>query len=196
MEFQHVTVLLNEMINLIVTDPEDIRRLHSWRRRPFAGIDRTAFARRPFNRVDQDEEAIEAAGERLKGAKCSVKLVHDNFSNINNILDNLGISKVNGFVFDLGVSSHQLDDGSRGFSYMNNGRLDMRMNQDNPLTAYEIVNTYEQSQLKKIIWEYGEERWANRIAEFICRFRKRSRLKRQRNWSISSRLPFRQMPDG
>ena len=191
MEFQHVTVLLNEMINLIVTDPEGIYvdctlggGGHS-----LALIERLSPDGLLIG-VDQDEEAIEAAGERLKGAKCSVKLVHDNFSNINNILDNLGISKVNGFVFDLGVSSHQLDDGSRGFSYMNNGRLDMRMNQDNPLTAYEVVNTYEQSQLKKIIWEYGEERWANRIAEFI------SRLKRQRNWSISSRLPFRQMPDG
>lgn len=172
MEFQHVTVLLNEMINLIVTDPEGIYvdctlggGGHS-----LALIERLSPDGLLIG-VDQDEEAIEAAGERLKGAKCSVKLVHDNFSNINNILDNLGISKVNGFVFDLGVSSHQLDDGSRGFSYMNNGRLDMRMNQDNPLTAYEVVNTYEQSQLKKIIWEYGEERWANRISEFICRFR-------------------------
>ena len=150
MEFQHVTVLLNEMINLIVTDPEGIYvdctlggGGHS-----LALIERLSPDGLLIG-VDQDEEAIEAAGERLKGAKCSVKLVHDNFSNINNILDNLGISKVNGFVFDLGVSSHQLDDGSRGFSYMNNGRLDMRMNQDNPLTAYEVVNTYEQSQLKK-----------------------------------------------
>lgn len=197
MEFQHVTVLLNEMINLIVTDPEGIYvdctlggGGHS-----LALIERLSPDGLLIG-VDQDEEAIEAAGERLKGAKCSVKLVHDNFSNINNILDNLGISKVNGFVFDLGVSSHQLDDGSRGFSYMNNGRLDMRMNQDNPLTAYEVVNTYEQSQLKKIIWEYGEERWATESLSLYADSGKRSRLKRQRNWSISSRLPFRQMPDG
>ena len=105
MEFQHVTVLLNEMINLIVTDPEGIYvdctlggGGHS-----LALIERLSPDGFLIG-VDQDEEAIEAAGERLKGAKCSVKLVHDNFSNINNILDNLGISKVNGFVFDLGVS--------------------------------------------------------------------------------------------
>ena len=81
------------------------------------------------------------------------------------------MEKVDGFIFDRGVSSHQLDDVIRGFSYMNNGRLDMRMDQRNPLTAYEIVNTYSEEDLAKIIWEYGEERWSRRIAQFICRFR-------------------------
>ena len=90
-----------------------------------------------------------------------------------NILTSLTIDKVDGFIFDLGVSSHQLDDGSRGFSYMNNGKLDMRMDQRNPRTAYEIVNTYEEEELVRIIWEYGEERWAKRIAQFICEFREK-----------------------
>ena len=121
--------------------------------------------------IDQDEEAIEAASRRLNDASCRHLMVRDNFSHIYDILHSLDIEKVDGFIFDLGVSSHQLDDGSRGFSYMNNGRLDMRMDQRNPLTAYEIVNTYSEEDLAKIIWEYGEERWSRRIAQFICRFR-------------------------
>ena len=92
-------------------------------------------------------------------------------------LDSVHIDKVDGFIFDLGVSSPQLDDGNRGFSYMNNGDLDMRMDQRNTLTAYEVVNTYSSEMLEKILFEYGEERWGKRIVQFILKARKENPIK-------------------
>lgn len=172
MEFQHTTVLLGEMIDHILTNPHGIYvdctlggGGHSLALSEKLTPDALLIG------VDQDEEAIEAASKRLEHAPCRHQMVRDNFSHIDDILTHLDIPKVDGFIFDLGVSSHQLDDGSRGFSYMNNGRLDMRMDQRNPLTAYEIVNNYDEAELAKIIWEYGEERWSKRIAQFICKFR-------------------------
>lgn len=174
MEFQHTTVLLHEMIDRILTDPHGIYvdctlggGGHSFAMAEKLAPDALLIG------VDQDEEAIEAASRRLSGCACRHLFVRDNFSHIHDILTSLTIDKVDGFIFDLGVSSHQLDDGSRGFSYMNNGKLDMRMDQRNPRTAYEIVNTYEEEELARIIWEYGEERWAKRIAQFICEFREK-----------------------
>ena len=174
MEFQHTTVLLHEMIDRILTDPHGIYvdctlwgGGHSFAMAEKLAPDALLIG------VDQDEEAIEAASHRLSGCACRHLFVRDNFSHIHDILASLTIDKVDGFIFDLGVSSHQLDDGSRGFSYMNNGKLDMRMDQRNPRTAYEIVNTYEEEELARIIWEYGEERWAKRIAQFICEFREK-----------------------
>ena len=172
MEFHHTTVLLNEMIDSVLTDPHGIYvdctlggGGHSFALSKRLADDGLLIG------IDQDQEAIDAAGERLKNTKCRHLFVRDNFSHMDSILDSLGIDKVDGFIFDLGVSSHQLDDGERGFSYMNNGKLDMRMDQRNPLTAYEIVNTYEEEDLARIIKEYGEERWAKRIAKFIVEFR-------------------------
>ncbi len=172
MEFQHTTVLLGEMIDHILTNPHGIYVDCTLG----GGGHSRAMAERLAEDalligVDQDEEAIEAAGKRLEGVSCRHVAVRDNFSHIHDVLASLEIDEVDGFIFDLGVSSHQLDDGSRGFSYMNNGRLDMRMDQRNPLTAYDIVNTYEEDELARIIWEYGEERWSKRIAQFICEFR-------------------------
>lgn len=174
MEFHHTTVLLNEMIDSVLTDPHGIYvdctlggGGHS-----FALSQRLADDGLLIG-IDQDQEAIDAAGERLKDTKCRHLFVRDNFSHMDSILASLGLDKVDGFIFDLGVSSHQLDDGERGFSYMNNGKLDMRMDRRNPLTAYEIVNTYEEEDLARIIKEYGEERWAKRIAKFIVEFREK-----------------------
>lgn len=172
MEFHHTTVLLNEMIDSVLTDPHGIYVDCTLG----GGGHSLALSKRLADDglligIDQDQEAIDAAGERLKDTKCRHLFVRDNFSHMDSILDSLGIDKVDGFIFDLGVSSHQLDDGERGFSYMNNGKLDMRMDQRNPLTAYEIVNTYEEEDLARIIKEYGEERWAKRIAKFIVEFR-------------------------
>ncbi len=174
MEFQHTTVLLGEMIDHILTNPHGVYvdctlggGGHSFALSQKLEPDALLIG------VDQDQEAIEAASKRLEGAPCKHLMVRDNFSHIHSILESLDIEKVDGFIFDLGVSSHQLDDGSRGFSYMNNGRLDMRMDQRNSLTAYEIVNTYDEETLAKIIWEYGEERWSKRIAQFICEFREK-----------------------
>ncbi len=98
--------------------------------------------------------------------------VHSNFSNIKNILSEKNLNQINGFIFDLGVSSYQLDEANRGFSYMHEGRLDMRMNQNSELTAHDVVNKYSEEKIAFIIKEYGEERWAKRIAEFIVDYRK------------------------
>ncbi len=118
--------------------------------------------------IDQDKEAIAAAGERLKEFSDRVTIVNRNFSEIKDILSNLGISKIDGAVLDLGVSSYQLDNAARGFSYMHDAALDMRMNTDAAKTAYDIVNSYSCEELTRIFYEYGEEKWSKRIAEFIC----------------------------
>ena len=101
-----------------------------------------------------------------------VILVQDNYSNIEKILMDLDIKKVDGILLDIGVSSHQLDEGSRGFSYHQDAPLDMRMNLDKEFSAWDVVNRYSKEDLERIIWDYGEERWAKRIAEFIVMERK------------------------
>jgi len=126
--------------------------------------------------IDQDINAINAARERLEVYGERVKLVNDNFKNIKSIVHGLGIDKVDGILLDLGVSSHQLDEGERGFSYMKDATLDMRMDRKNPLTAETIVNEWSEDEIHNIIKEYGEERWAKRIAEFIVRERQTQRI--------------------
>ena len=121
--------------------------------------------------VDRDEVALRAAAERLKPFADRVTTVHSNFCEINTILDGLGLDGVDGMLFDLGVSSPQLDDASRGFSYMADAPLDMRMDRDQSLTAYEIVNNWPREELKSILYEYGEERCAPQIAAAIERVR-------------------------
>lgn len=121
--------------------------------------------------IDQDMEAINAAKERLKAYE-NVTYVNDNFKNIKYILQNLNIDKVDGILADLGVSSYQLDNAERGFSYMNDAPLDMRMNRDERVSAYEVVNTYSEADLEKVIRDYGEEKFARRIASFIVERRK------------------------
>lgn len=121
--------------------------------------------------IDRDETAICEAGERLKPYEDRITLVRGNFSDISSILDSLGIPAVDGMLFDLGVSSPQLDDAERGFSYMNDAPLDMRMDKSSALTAYEIVNTRSYEELKKILYDYGEERFAPKIALEILRKR-------------------------
>ena len=122
--------------------------------------------------IDQDVEAIEAAKIRLNDVKCRVQIVHSNFSKLNGILDGLGIDEVDGILFDLGVSSHQIDTAERGFSYMHDAPLDMRMDRSQGLNAHEVINTYDEERLYKIFHEYGEERFANRIVKAIATARK------------------------
>lgn len=121
--------------------------------------------------IDRDDMALGAAGERLKDFKCDVKLVHTNFFDVKSVLSDLGIAEIDGAILDLGVSSPQLDIGERGFSYNINARLDMRMNRDDKLDAYAIVNTFSESELRRILFDYGEEKNAAKIAANIVRAR-------------------------
>ena len=121
--------------------------------------------------IDRDETAIERAGRRLAPFGEKVRLVHGNFSDAAAILDALGIAGVDGMLFDLGVSSPQLDEAERGFSYMADAPLDMRMDRSGGLTAWEVVNTWEEGRLNRILWDYGEERYARRITAAILKRR-------------------------
>jgi 16S rRNA (cytosine1402-N4)-methyltransferase len=121
--------------------------------------------------IDRDNVALKAAGERLAPYADKVTLVHSNFCEIKQVLDDLNIEGVDGILLDLGVSSPQLDDGARGFSYMADAPLDMRMNNEDPLTAHDVVNTWPYEELKRILYDYGEERYAPQIASAICRKR-------------------------
>ncbi len=121
--------------------------------------------------IDRDETAIERAGRRLAPFADKITFVHGNFSDAAAILDGLGIEAADGMLFDLGVSSPQLDEAQRGFSYMNDAPLDMRMDKDDSLTAYEVVNTWDEDRLNRILWDYGEERYARRVTAAILKRR-------------------------
>jgi 16S rRNA (cytosine1402-N4)-methyltransferase len=121
--------------------------------------------------IDRDPKALKAAGERLAPYADRVTLVHSNFSQLDEVLENLGIEGVDGILLDLGVSSPQLDEAERGFSYMADAPLDMRMNSEDSLTAHEVVNTWPKEELRRILYEYGEERYAPQIAAAIERRR-------------------------
>lgn len=121
--------------------------------------------------IDRDEAALDAAPARLAGQMDKVTLVRGSFGNLPAILSSLDIGGVDGMLFDLGVSSPQLDDGSRGFSYLQDAPLDMRMDQSAPLTARDVVNGWDQEELKRILWQYGEERYSGSIAAAIVRAR-------------------------
>ncbi|MFP4021992.1 MAG: 16S rRNA (cytosine(1402)-N(4))-methyltransferase RsmH [Halanaerobium sp.] len=126
--------------------------------------------------LDRDTAAIKAVKEKFSDNE-SLILEHANFQNLDLVLNKLGIEAVDGMLFDLGVSSPQLDNPERGFSYQKDGPLDMRMNPEQKLTAKDIVNNYSQAELERIITEYGEENWAARISEFIVKIRKEKELK-------------------
>lgn len=121
--------------------------------------------------IDRDQEALKAAQNNLKEFH-NIKYVHDNHDNIKNILEKLNIEKVDGILLDLGVSSYQLDERNRGFSYLGENKLDMRMDKTQKLTAKEVINNYEEEKLANIIYEYGEERFSRKIARNICIERK------------------------
>ena len=123
--------------------------------------------------IDRDETAIERAGRRLAPFGEKVTLVHGNFSDAAAILDSLGVAGVDGMLFDLGVSSPQLDEAERGFSYMAEAPLDMRMDRSGGLTAWEVVNTWDENRLNRILWDYGEERCARRITAAILKHREK-----------------------
>ena len=171
MEFHHISVLLNECIENLDIKPDGIYVDGTMG----GGGHSLEIARRLTTGrligIDQDPNAHEAAGKRLEEVKDRVTFVRDNFGNIANILDNLGIDKIDGMLMDIGVSSHQLDEAERGFSYQQDAPLDMRMNPDKPFSAYDVVNDYSEDELDRVIFTYGEERWARRIAQFIVKER-------------------------
>lgn len=168
MEFKHVSVLLDECIEGLNIKPDGTYVDGTLG----GGGHSKEIAKRLENGIligiDQDRNAIEKAREVLKQYEDKVIFVNDNFSNIKNILFKLNIEGIDGLLLDLGVSSHQLDEGDRGFSYKQDAKLDMRMNSKAKISAWDIVNSYSEEELHRIIKDYGEERWAKRIAEFIC----------------------------
>lgn len=171
MEFKHISVLLNECIEGL-----NIKENGIYVDCTLGGAGHSSHILKHLSKdgllvgIDQDNDALKAAKERLKDYE-NVKYVHNNFYNIDDILSELNIDKVDGILMDLGVSSYQLDEASRGFSYMNDAHLDMRMNQENDLSAYEVVNNYSEEELYKIIRDYGEEKFAKRVASFIVKNR-------------------------
>ncbi|EOU2007641.1 16S rRNA (cytosine(1402)-N(4))-methyltransferase RsmH [Clostridium perfringens] len=176
MEFKHVSVLLDECINALNIKEDGIYvdctlggAGHS------SEIVKRLSSDGRLIGFDQDKDALKAAGERLKDYK-NVTYVHSNFYAIYDVLTDLGIDGVDGILMDLGVSSYQLDNGERGFSYMQDAPLDMRMNRENEFSAYEIVNTYSEEELYRIIKEYGEEKFAKRIASFIVKNREEKNI--------------------
>ena len=176
-EFHHVSVLLDECIEGLNIRPDGIYVDGTL---GGAGHSSQIAARLTTGRligIDRDPIALKAAGERLAPFGDKVTLVHSNFCEIANVLDNLGIDGVDGILLDLGVSSPQLDDGSRGFSYMVDAPLDMRMNNGDALTAEEVVNTWSYEELRRILFDYGEERYAPQIAANICRIRETKPIK-------------------
>jgi len=170
---EHVSVLLNECIEALNIDPNGIY------------VDGTVglgghsyeIAKRldqgKLICIDRDETAIERSGKRLAEFGDRVQFVHGNFCNVAEILDDLGIDKVNGMLFDLGVSSPQLDESERGFSYMNDAPLDMRMDQSNTLSAWLVVNRWPQEKIETILRDFGEEKYYKRIAGAIVRERQK-----------------------
>ena len=177
MNFQHISVLLNECIDNLNIKPDGVYidgtlggAGHSYEIVKRLNHNGTLIG------IDQDENALKATSEKLKDSQCNIKLVHDNFKNLEIVLNDLGIDEIDGLLLDLGVSSHQLDEAQRGFSYMQDGPLDMRMNREQDFTAKDVVNKYSQVELYRIIWEYGEEKWAKRIAEFIVEHRQEKEI--------------------
>lgn len=151
-----------------------------------------------FIGIDQDDAAIKAAGERLKEFKDKVTIVRDNYSNMKQVLHNLSIDKVDGIVLDLGVSSYQLDTADRGFSYMSDAPLDMRMDQRQELTAKDIVNQYSEMQLYYIIKDFGEDKFAKNIAKHIVRARALKEIETTGELSeiIKAAIPMKQRLTG
>lgn len=176
MEHGHVPVLLRECIEGLAIRPDGVYVDGTLGR----GGHSAEIAKRLCNGrligIDRDEQAIQEAGEKLSAFGDKVTLVHGNFAELDAILDSLQIDTVDGMLFDLGVSSPQLDDPTRGFSYMHDAPLDMRMDRSAALSASEIVNGWPETELKRILFAFGEERYAPRIAAAIADARERRKI--------------------
>lgn len=177
MNFEHKSVMLDEVLDSLDLKPNGIYLDCTLG----GGGHARALGTRLDERgliigLDQDDDAISAATENLSGLSCEVKIFRENFSALDKVLDELGVEKIDGALFDLGISSHQIDTAARGFSYMHDAPLDMRMDRRRPLTARDVINRRDEDDLIKIFREYGEEKFSRRIAAAICRARKISPL--------------------
>lgn len=198
MEFKHKPVMLNECIEGLNIKPDGV-----YVDGTLGGAGHSKEIAKKLSEqglligIDRDEDAIQAAKENLKQFS-NVKFVRDNHDNIKQILANIGIEKVDGILLDLGVSSYQLDERNRGFSYLGNNELDMRMDKSQKLTAKEIVNKYSEVELAKIIYEYGEERFSRQIARNICDCRKKQEIQttKQLVEIIEKSIPKSKQNDG
>ena len=180
MEFKHKPVLLEETIKGLKIKPNGIYidgtlggAGHSEQ------IVKQLSSKGMLIGIDRDEEALKAAKQKLQEFE-NVKYIHGNHDEIEQILDKLGIEQVDGILLDLGVSSYQLDEKERGFSYLGDNKLDMRMDKTQDLTAKEIVNKYSEEQLANMIYEYGEERFSRQIAKNICKYREQKEIETTR----------------
>ena len=176
MEFNHKPVLLNECIEELNIDPDGIYVDGTL---GGAGHSEEILKRLSENGqligIDRDEDALKAAKQRLQKHN-NVRYIHGYHDNITELLNNIGLDKVNGILLDLGVSSYQLDEKNRGFSYIGNAKLDMRMDMGQELTAERVVNEYSEEKLSDLIYKYGEERFAKNIARNICKERKNKHI--------------------
>ena len=175
-EFHHVSVLLHESVDALNIRPDGIYVDGTL---GGAGHSFEIAGRLTTGRligIDRDETALSAAGARLAPFADRVTLVHSNFCRMDEVIRQLGLPGVDGVLLDLGVSSPQLDEGSRGFSYMTDAPLDMRMDRTDSLTAYQVVNEWPYEELKRILFDYGEERYAPQIAAAICRSREQKKI--------------------
>ena len=169
MNFKHISVLLDESVDLLKVVPDG-----TYADGTLGGGGHSSYVCSKLSEkgtligIDRDEDALSAAKERLSDYKCNIVLTHNNFFNIKSILSEMHIEALDGAILDLGVSSYQLDTAERGFSYNADARLDMRMDKSADKDAYLVVNTYDEARLADIIFKYGEDRYARRIAREIC----------------------------
>ncbi len=197
MEFSHISVLLHETVDSLNVKPDGI-----YVDCTLGGAGHTSLILSKLGEkgrvigIDRDDDALLNAKERIKDNRLIT--VKDNFENIISAVSSVGINKVDGILMDLGVSSHQLDVAERGFSYMQNAALDMRMDQSAPLTAYEVVNSYSDRELVRILRDYGEERFAPQIASKICSCRSEKPIETTAELSeiITSAIPAKFRRDG
>ena len=198
MEFKHKPVLLKECINGL-----NIKKDGIYVDGTLGGAGHSQEILKQLNKdgkligIDRDEEALKAAKENLKEYN-NVIYVHDNHDNVKDILEQLEIEKVDGILLDLGVSSYQLDEKNRGFSYLGENTLDMRMDKTQSLDAKTVVNTYEEEKLANLIYEYGEERFSRKIAKNICEYRKQKEIETTKELVeiIEKSIPKSKQKDG
>mgnify|MGYP002572017524 CR=1 FL=1 len=178
MDFKHVPVLYEECLEGLAIKPDGIYVDGTLGGAGHAfGIGSRLSEKGILIGIDRDKEAIKAAEKRLESLSCTKFLVQSTYDQIEDVLTQLQIDGIDGALLDIGVSSYQLDNGERGFSYMHDAPLDMRMDTAAPLTAYEVVNTWPQEELRRILYEYGEERYAPAIAKAIVRARETAPVK-------------------